>query len=282
MNELLTDFKVINIGYNLPSPLAASKLSMLGAKVLKIEPPTGDPLQQFCAEWYEELTINQEVIRLDLKTPDGQEHLHSYMENCDLLMTSGRLSSLTRLGLSWDQLHKLYPNMCMISIIGFSPPDDEQPGHDLTYQSKAGLIIPPEMPKTLLADTFGSERVVQTALGLLLKRSLTGRPSREVIALSDALIGLAAPQRHGLTTPDGFLGGKQARYNLYSTQKGWIAVAALEEKFWTRLQHDLGIYGQEISKKSMEIIFNSRTAIEWESWAQQRKLPIAVVKELII
>ena len=96
MERILEGIKVVNIGYNLPAPLAASKLVKLGAQVIKIEPPNGDPFHHFCSSWYKEMTINQKIITLDLKTNHGKKRLQAYLEDSDLFLTSSRPSSLIR------------------------------------------------------------------------------------------------------------------------------------------------------------------------------------------
>jgi len=274
MENLLTGTSVVNIGYNLPAPLAACKLTKLGAHVTKIEPPNGDPLKEFCFPWYIKLVEGQEIVQLDLKSQQGRDALHTYLDKSDIMITSSRLSSLSRLGLSSSQLAELYPNLCMITIVGFPAPDDELPGHDLTYQSKAGLINPPIMPNTLLADILGSDNVVQAALGLLLNRASTGKGGSKVVSLAESIEGLVEPLRYGITTPGGLLGGAFPFYNLYPTQEGWVAVAALEEKFMVNLSRELAC---STNGGALKEIFMSRTATEWEDWALERDLPIAKV-----
>lgn len=278
MEKLLSGFRAVNIGYNLPAPLAASKIAKLGAHVTKIEPPNGDPFQEFCQPWYTSLVEEQEIVRLDLKAQQGREILHTYLGKADLLITSSRPSSLSRLGLSPSQLKKQYPNLCTVSIVGHPFPDDELPGHDLTYQAQAGLVTPPAMPNTLLADILGSDFVVQAALGLLLKRSITGNSESQVVSLAASIEGLTEPLQYGVTTSRGFLGGANPYYNLYLTQEGWVAIAALEEKFIQNLSQEMGCSREEINEGILEDLFLTRTASEWEVWAKGHDLPIVEVK----
>src|SRR5436853_4543301 len=97
------------------------------------------------------------------------------LEEADLLLTSFRPSALRRLQLDWDTLHARYPRLCVLNIVGFGPPHEEVPGHDLTYQAKLGLLRPPLMPITLHADMAGAERSVSTAMALLLNFATTGK-----------------------------------------------------------------------------------------------------------
>jgi alpha-methylacyl-CoA racemase len=65
-------------------------------------------------------------------------------------------------------------------------------------------------------------------------------------------------------------------YNIYATRDGWLAVAALEPHFWARLKSLLEV--SEDSHEQMKAIFLTRTAEQWESWAQENRLPLAAVR----
>src|SRR5699024_10875428 len=71
----LNGITVLTLAVNLPGPLAAARLTQLGARVIKVEPPNGDPLESAVAEYYRELTEGQEIRRVDLKTADGAKEL---------------------------------------------------------------------------------------------------------------------------------------------------------------------------------------------------------------
>ena len=123
-----------------------------------------------------------------------------------------------------------------MAVVGFPPPDEDHAGHDLTYQAVNGLVRPPDMPRTLIADLAGAERATSEALALLYAREKTGRGGRRLVALSDAAAAMAAAVRHGVTNPDMFLGGVLPNYAVYPTKDGYLAVAALEFHFFGRLE----------------------------------------------
>ena len=148
--------------------------------------------------------------------------------------------------------------------------DPEHPGHDLTYQARAGLIGD-AMPRTLTADVMASERVFAGTLSLL--RQPPG--SMMDVGLVESLDPLLASLRHGLTIPTGTLGGGAPRYRVYRTRAGYVAVAALEPHFETRLYQELALdAGTDPSSR-----FLDRSAIEWEAWARERDLPIVAVRD---
>src|SRR5215213_4494077 len=151
----LRGIQVLTLAVNVPGPATAARLCELGATVVKVEPPEGDPLARANPDWYEALVSGQKVIRLNLKETDGRDRLQELLEESDLLLTSTRPAALERLGLGWTELHDRYPQLSQTAIVGYPAPKDDVPGHDLTYLAGFGLLDPPEMPRTLLADLAG-------------------------------------------------------------------------------------------------------------------------------
>jgi crotonobetainyl-CoA:carnitine CoA-transferase CaiB-like acyl-CoA transferase len=188
-----------------------------------------------------------------------------------------RSSALQRLGLDWPSLHARYPQLCHVAVIGYPPPHDDLPGHDLNYQARAGLLEPPRLPRTCLADLAGAQQVVAAALALLLARMRGQEAGCAQVSLAAAAEEFASPLRQGLSTPDGVLGGAHAGYNLYRARTGWVALAALERHFWDGLTRELGLTNPD--RDQLQQAFLARTAAEWEAWAASRGLPLVEVKE---
>ena len=267
---------VVCAAVNVPGPAAAARLRDLGARVSKVEPVEGDKLAFACPEWYRALTRDMELATLDLKAAREQARFGEMLATADLLITSNRPSALARIGLDWETLHARFPRLCHVAIVGYPPPHEEHAGHDLTYLAPQGLLTPPALPHTLVADLAGAERAASAGLALLLAREQTGAAGRELVALSDAASAFAAPMRFGLTRPGGILGGGLPSYGLYETADGWIAVAALEDRFFTRLCRELKI--ERAESDDLQRVFLGRTAADWELWARERDLPIAAVR----
>jgi alpha-methylacyl-CoA racemase len=273
----LQGFLIVTLALNVPGPVAAARLLQLGATVTKVEPPEGDALdKKFCPRWYRKLTSKQRVVRLDLKEPKDRARLDDLLAPSHLLLTSVRLTSLRRLGLSWKELHSKFPNLSHVALLGHGVPHQGLAGHDLTYLARLGLREPPNMPRTLWADLASAERVVQQALIVLLTRR-PGKPGvfREV-TIEEAIKTFAAPLRYGLTGPGGDLGGGLAQYNLYRASDGWVSVAALEPHFLARLTKELGL--ATLGKRGLGYALLARTAKQWEKWAIKRDLPICAVR----
>jgi alpha-methylacyl-CoA racemase len=253
---------------NVPGPVAVSRAVSEGAHAIKIEAPWGDPLEQLCKPWYDELHSGIEVQRLDLKSADGIGRLKSLLREADVFLASHRPSALLRLGLDRDSLAHELPHLRHVNIVGDSA-NAEEPGHDLTYQARAGLLQD-AMPLTLIADMAGAERAHAA-----LKDVMREPGSSRVIGLFDALRDLAAPLHHGLTAQGGLLGGGNPVYGIYPGRVGAIAVGALEPHFRTRLYEGLGLE----DGADPTAVFATKTALEWEQWAAARDLPLVAIRK---
>jgi len=271
----LEGFRLVTLAQNVPGPAAAARLQSCGASVVKVEPPNGDPLAFANPAWYGSLSAGQEVVRLDLKSDAGRDRLDEHLAEADVLLTSNRLAALTRLGLGPEELNARYPRLCYVAITGYPAPREDTPGHDLTYLADLGLLSPPEMPRTLLADLAGAERAVSATLALLLDRERGMGAGYAEVALSEAATFFAEPLRYGITEPGAHLGGGFPGYGLYKARDGWIAVAALEAHFWKSFLAELGL--EEVTREDLEEVFLQRTTEEWERWATERELPLKAV-----
>ncbi|MEP6778301.1 MAG: CoA transferase [Gemmatimonadaceae bacterium] len=284
MPKPLDGIRVVLLALNVPGPVAAQRLASLGATVLKVESPAGDPLRTLSAPWYDELCASFDVRTLDLKSEAGQQTINELLAESDLLITSFRPASLTRLNLNPEQVSARHPTLCQIAIVGHPSPHADVAGHDITYQAAAGLISPPNMPVTLLADLSGAERTVSAATMLLYSRSRGAMNLFVEISLEESLGSLLAPLRHELTTKNGPLNGANPLYRLYETSKGWIALAALEAHFIQRLRDE---FAKEISNSGVKFpnaevlqkIFMRKSAGEWQVWAEHHDIPIVAVRE---
>ena len=94
--QTLGGIRIVTTAVNVPGPVAVAMLREKGAAVVKVEPPDGDPLSRWAPRWYSDLSAGVEVLRLDLKSPAGQERLHALLAAADLLITSSRPGSLQR------------------------------------------------------------------------------------------------------------------------------------------------------------------------------------------
>jgi crotonobetainyl-CoA:carnitine CoA-transferase CaiB-like acyl-CoA transferase len=273
----LDNIQVLSLAGRLPGPVAVAHLCRLGATAVKVEPPEGDPLFHARPEWYQALHKGQRIVILNLKNEVDRGRLEILLGVADLLVTATRPASLQRLGLSWPDVHARHPRLSQIAVVGHPPPREDLPGHDLTYQAELGLLDPPHLPRALLADWAGAHRIVSTALALILARERGHEPGYAAVSLAEAAADFAEPLRQGLTAPGGLLGGGFAGYNLYRAQDGWVAVAALETHFWSRLARLVG--GEAPGAEQLQAFFLTRSCRDWEAWGAEQDLPIVAVRE---
>lgn len=272
---VLEGTRLVTLAQNVPGPAAAARLREFGASIVKIEPPEGDPLSRSNPAWYEALATGNDVIQLDLKETTDRARLDDRLAGADVLLTSSRPVALRRLGLGPEELGSRYPGLCRVAITGYPAPREDEPGHDLTYLAAYGLLAPPDMPRTLLADLAGAERAVTATLALLLNRDRGGKAGYAEVPLSEAAAFFGEPLRYGITAPGDVLGGGLPGYNLYRASDGWIAIAALEEHFWLKLQAELRL--EDAQREDLEKIFRHKTAEHWEEWAAEHDLPLKAV-----
>ena len=251
----LKGVRILSLALNLPGPAALMRCQQMGATCTKLEPPphptapkgtSGDPMGLYNREAYAVLHKGVKIASADLKTDKGQVALHKALAKTDVLITSFRPSALKKLGLDWKDLHKRYPQLSIVTIVGAPGERAEEPGHDLTYLAENNLVSGLDLPPTLYADMGGSlmasEAVLQTRLLQLQK----GKGVRLEVALSVAAGYLALPRTWGLTRPGAAVGGGHAGYRVFPCKDGRVALAALEPHFAASLGAAVGLKSSNI------------------------------------
>ncbi len=291
----LKGVRILSLCLNLPGPAALMRCRQMGATCVKLEPPapagaapgtSGDPMGLYNRDAYNELTQGVRLLRADLKTEAGQKALHRELAKTDVLLTSFRPSALVKLGLTWKALHKQYPILNQVAIVGSPGTRAEEPGHDLTYLAEHGLVTGLDLPPTLYADMGGSLMASEAVLQALLARQHSGKGNLVEVALSDAAAYLALPRHWGLTKPGAAVGGGHAGYKVYPCQDGRVAIAALEPHFAAALGAQAGVVKpnimtmfaptthQAVAKWALGL-----TCKELEALAAQRDIPLQKMAE---
>ena len=224
----LRGVRILSLALNLPGPAALMRCRQMGATCTKAAPPMGDPMGQYNKDAFATLHDGVKLLTIDLKTEKGQQTLHKTLARTDVLLTSFRPSAMTKLGLTWRGLHKQYPQLSLVCIVGAPGARAEEPGHDLTYLADNGLVTGMDLPPTLYADMGGSLMASEAVLQASLLRQTKGKGVFFEVALSDAAAYLALPRTWGLTAATGAVGGAHAGYRVYPCKDGRVAVAALE------------------------------------------------------
>ena len=277
----LKGLRILSLALNLPGPAALMRCRLMGARCIKLEPPAGDPMQHYSPVAYSQLHEGVSVIQADLKTAAGQQALHRQLAKTDVLLTSFRPSAIEKLGLGWKSLHRLYPALSQVAIVGSPGAGAEIPGHDLTYLADMGLVPGLELPATLFADMGGSVMASEAVLQASLRKRSGGKGVRIEVALSGAAEYLALPRQWGLTQPTGFVGGAHAGYGVYACRDGRVAVAALEPHFAAALcaaagvaVSDMASLQSEATRAAIARFFKNQTRTQLDALAAQRDIPL--------
>ncbi len=272
LNKPLHGITVLDFSTRLPGPLASLMLAEAGARVIKLErPPEGDETRHFAPSlegqpahflW---LNRGKESVALDLKQPADRALLDELIAEADILIEQFRPGVMARLGLGYADLAQRHPALIYCSITGYGQQDPRsmQAGHDLNYQASAGLVggvglgprgVPP-LPPVLLGDIAGGTypAVISILLALRARDASGGRQQGRGQYLDIAMAGnievfgfwQAVQGTLGGTWPEPGQGrhtGGSPRYNIYATRDGrWLAVAALEDRFWQQFCDGIGL-----------------------------------------
>ena len=263
--KTLKGVRILSLSLNLPGPAALMRCKAMGATCVKLEPPSGDPMGLYNPNAYAELHTGVRIAKADLKTELGQRALHRELAKTDVLLTSFRPSALKKLGLVWKDLHRQYPQLSIVAIVGAPGARAEEPGHDLTYMAENDLIPGLELPASLYADMGGSLMATEAVLQAVLTQRSKNKGIQLEVALSEAAAYIGLPRTWGLTKPGAAVGGGHAGYKVYACKDGRVAVAALEPHFAASLCALAGV-----KVESMKTMFSLQTHDAITVWIASR------------
>lgn len=257
INSFLRGVRIVDLSRYLPGPLATMLLADLGAEVIKVEPPSGDPMGDVGPRlpdgrglWHQAVNAGKCLVHLDLKTSNGQQALLELLTEADVLVESFRPGVMSQLGLDLDMLRQKFPRLICLSLSGYGQEGSlsDQAGHDNNYLSQAGFLAgvgpsrdQPTLVDPPIADCLGSMFGLSSILAALLARERDGHGCHIDIALADVALplltfGLSGVGMEGVNAlrAQGPLNGGWACYSIYQTADGVDAVlGAVEAKFWS-------------------------------------------------
>ena len=246
----LAGMLVVDLTRYLPGAFASRELMWLGARVVRIEPPEGDPMRHVAPGWEAALNAGKESVVVDLKA--GPELARVLCARADVVLEGFRPGVAARLGVGPDDVPESVV-YCSITGFGTEGPHAKRAGHDLNYLGWAGVLedtapgLPPVQPADLAAGALGS---VAAVLAALLERSRTGRGAHLTTSMTHGSHRLVSHRLGGDPLPR-FLTGGLACYRIYGTADGrQLTVAALEPKFFVRLCEVIG--RPELAERQLE------------------------------
>ena len=152
----LRGVRILSLALNVPGPAALMRLRAMGATCTKVEPPAGDPMGHYNAAAFASLHEGVRRLSLDLREPDGQQLLHRQLARTDVLLTSFRPSGLARLGLAWKTLHRRYPALSQVAIVGSHGARAEEPANNDTAAEASAARRPSRRPLMLCPSLPGA------------------------------------------------------------------------------------------------------------------------------
>jgi alpha-methylacyl-CoA racemase len=249
---------VVDLTRYLPGPFASRELLELGARVVRIEPPGGDPMREVAPAWHEALNAGKESVTCDLKAEP--ERARALCAEADVVIEGFRPGVADRLGIGPADLPETVV-YCSITGFGLGGRHERRAGHDLNYLGWAGVLADtaPALPPVQIADlAAGSLTAVNRILAALLTREQTGHGAHLVVSMTHGSHRFAAHRLGGEPIPKLLTGGL-ACYRVYATADGrHLTVAALEEKFFARLCELLGL--EELAPRQFDPVAQSELA----------------------
>ncbi len=262
----LTGLLVVDLTRYLPGAYASRELLRLGARVVRIEPPDGDPLRDTAPTWHDALNAGKESVVCDLKSADGLALARGLLARADVVLEGFRPGVAERLGVgpSDARTDAVY---CSITGFGLGGRHEQRAGHDLNYLGWAGALADttPALPPLQIADlAAGALGAVTQILAALVARE----GARITVSMTHRSHDLVAHRVRGDPVPKLLTGGV-ACYRIYETSDGrHLTVSALEPKFWQRLCEVAGLpelipRQWEPRLPELEHLIGSRPLAEW-------------------
>jgi len=257
----LAGIKVLDATSNIAGPWGGTVLGDLGADVLKIETPSGDPsrfmapVDQDRSAYFHVVNRNKEVVTIDLKSEDGRAKLQELLGGCDVFLTNFLPAQLEKFGLTPAELRKLHPQLIIgnLSSYGSQGPSSSWPGYDATLQARTGIMNvtgePSGQPVRAGVSILDLGAGTWLALGILaaiVKRDRTGLGSLVETSLYETgatwvSYHLAAFELTGEPSVRSGSGHPAfSPYGIFATQKGDICIGVGNNAIFAKLCTAIG------------------------------------------
>ncbi len=245
MSGLLDGVRILDFGIWRPAPHATQLLADMGALVLKVEPPTADPMRAF-PEIFVGVGSHKRSVMLDLKSEAGRARALELAASADVVVEGFRPGVVRRLGVDEAAVRAVNPSVVYCSVSGFGQtgPYSAVPGHDINYQALAGVMAPnggppvPDSPTIPYADLASGVAAAMSICAALYRRERTGEGEYIDVSMADALATFTGSVSGGrFEAIDAELDGGLPTYGTFVTADGkWIAIGLMtEDAMWRAL-----------------------------------------------
>jgi len=263
IQPLLGSLRVLELGHFIAAPFSTRVLADLGADVIKVEPPGGDPVRGWGMQrngrsiWWSVHGRNKRCVTLDIRKPEGRQIVLDLVKKCDVVVENFRPGQLEKWGLDPDRLAEERPGVVVVRISGYGQtgPDAHKSGFGVIGEAKGGLRylggypkdvtdLPPPRAGVSLGDSVAGLYGAVGALAAVLEQRSSGTHQARVIdvALGEAVLTLleGALPEYGLTgkirEPMGSAIATAAPTNAYPCSDGtWLLIAANSDPLFAAL-----------------------------------------------
>lgn len=262
----LAGVRILELGHYVAAPFATRLLGDLGADIIKVEPPDGDPVRQWgalfkgSAPWWSVHARNKKCISLDLKKPAAQRIVLELIRSCDAVVENFRPGQLARMGLGEAEMRAVKPDLVIARISGYG---QDGPGRDqaafgvigeaigglrhLTDHKPGTSDLPPVRVGVSIGDSVAGIYAALGVVAALLRRNRTGAGGDIDVALSESVFSLlegALPEYGALGSvrqPSGGGIATAAPSNAYKSRDGaWMLIAANSDPLFRKLAALMG------------------------------------------
>ena len=303
----LAGIRVIEAASYISGPFAGLMLADLGAEVIKVEPPRGDPYRRFGPQDDDGGVIfragnrNKHSVAIDLTTDDGRAALHELLATADVLITNWRPGVAEGFGLDAESAGERWPRLVWVRVSGYgqSGPMATLPAFDSLMQARVGFADSngetPALVPSYVADKVSASFVAQSALAALVHRSSTQRGCVVDLAMLDAFAYFDTPDLFAAHQEPGKSDARVLRMlrapRALETADGWIVLAPTTGQQIKRAMIAAGLEDQRaelrsqpdaiaVSHRFFELMaprMMLRTAAEWAATFAEADVPASVV-----
>lgn len=301
----LSHLTVLDLTVNVPGPFCSMTLGDLGARVITVEPLSGDPLRHSLGMW-SALNRGKESISLDLKAETGRGVLHRMVASADVVLEGWRPGVAERLGADYAALSGTSPGLVYCSISGFGQegPWRDRSGHDVNYLALGGYLGVqssmegrPWPPALLLSDLAAGMYAAISVIAAVSGRQDRGEGAYIDLSMTETVLSLLGPEI-GRSLEDGTDGSPNVsgipHYGLFECADGrWLSLGIVhEDHFWARFCAKTGLdhlaelrFEERLAQaESIELAVSealrTRAANEWEALLVDADVPAAAVATL--
>jgi crotonobetainyl-CoA:carnitine CoA-transferase CaiB-like acyl-CoA transferase len=262
MLGLLSGARILDLTHMLAGPYGSMIMGDLGAEIIKVEPPEGDPMRKmgphFLAGesvYYLSTNRSKQSIALNLQDARGRKVFYDLVKVCDVIYENFRPGVAQKLGIDYATLKRINPRIICCSISGFgqSGPYRDRPAFDIAIQGLSGAMSitgTKEMPARMgiaMGDLAGGMYAAFAVASALYHREKTSEGSYIDLALLDSLVSLLTYVAQYYLY-DGIVPGPQGTehmfvvpYQRFKATDGFLVIAAFTEKFWQGLCRALAL-----------------------------------------